>query len=120
MTSGLSIQTPHSAVGRHRRSQSYFLPAAMRVVWVLIVFSALLTAGFTFYPEWLRLNEMKLHLAKQKAQLEELQKLSQQRTQEVHFLQTDRDYLEIIARDRLDMMKEGETIFRLSPNPHKS
>ena len=118
MTSGLSIETPHSVVGSRRRSQTNFLPAAMRVVWVLIIFSALLTAGFTFYPEWLRLNEMKLGLAKQKSQLEELQKLSQQRTQEVHLLQTDREYLENIARDRLDMMKEGETIFRLSGNTH--
>lgn len=118
MASGLSTQAPHSVVTRSRRSQSDFLPAAMGVVWALIIFSALLTAGFTFYPEWVRLNEMKLHLAKQKYELEALQKLSHAREQEVHLLQTDREYLEIIARDRLDMMKEGETIFRLSGNTH--
>jgi cell division protein FtsB len=28
-------------------------------------------------------------------------------------LKTDVGYLETIARDRLDLMKEGETIFRL-------
>jgi cell division protein FtsB len=28
-------------------------------------------------------------------------------------LKTDVSYLETIARDRLDLMKEGETIFRL-------
>lgn len=119
MASGIGTQTPHAGVSR-RRSQSDFLPAAMRIVWVLIIASALLTAGFTFYPEWIRLNEMKLHLAKQKAELDGLQKLSHAREQEVHFLQTDREYLEMIARDRLDMMKEGETIFRLSGNtrPH--
>ena len=86
----------------------------MRIVWVLIIASALMTAGFTFYPEWVRLSEMKAHLAKQKTHLEELQKLAKERDEEVHLLQTDRDYLETIARDRLDMMKEGETIFRLS------
>ena len=117
MSSGFSTQTSHSTVVR-RRSQSDFLPAAMRTVWVLIIGSALLTAGFTFYPEWLRLNEMKNHLAKQKAQLEDLQKLAQERELEVHLLQTDREYLETIARDRLDMMKEGETIFRLSAATH--
>ena len=117
MTSGFSTQISHTTVAR-RRSQSDFLPAAMRVVWVLIIASALLTAGFTFYPEWLRLSEMKSHLAKQKAQLEDLQKLAQNREQEVRLLQSDREYLETIARDRLDMMKEGETIFRLSGNTH--
>ena len=104
-----------------RRSQGDFLPAAMRVVSSLIVFCALLTAGFTFYPEWTRLHDMRSDLAAQKAKLEELQKLAESREQEVHLLQTDREYLEMIARDRLDMMKEGETIFHLSStvgHPH--
>jgi len=92
----------------------------MRVVWVLIIVSAMLTAGFTFYPEWERLAEMKRNLAKQKADLENLQKITSNREKEIHLLETDPGYLEIIARDRLDMMKEGETIFRLSPNQHKS
>jgi cell division protein FtsB len=35
------------------------------------------------------------------------------RTREVNLLKTDVSYLETIARDRLDVMKEGETIFRL-------
>jgi cell division protein FtsB len=34
-------------------------------------------------------------------------------TREVNLLRTDVTYLETIARDRLDLMKEGETIFRL-------
>ncbi len=34
-------------------------------------------------------------------------------TKEVTLLKTDPTYLETIARDRLDLMKEGETIFRL-------
>jgi cell division protein FtsB len=31
----------------------------------------------------------------------------------VNLLKTDVTYLETIARDRLDLMKQGETIFRL-------
>ena len=90
----------------------------MRVVWILIISCALLTAGFTFYPEWIHLSEMKSQLAKQKTQLEELQKLAQEREREVRLLQNDREYLETIARDRLDLMKAGETIFRLNGNTH--
>jgi cell division protein FtsB len=33
----------------------------------------------------------------------------------VNLLKTDPGYLEMIARDRLDLMKEGETVFRLEP-----
>ena len=117
MASGLSSQTSHSPVGK-RPPQSDFLPAAMRIVWAMIIISALLTAGFTFYPEWVRLSEMKRDLAKEKAHLEDLQKLAIERQGEIRLLQTDRDYIETIARDRLDMMKEGETIFRLGPASH--
>lgn len=109
-------QNIHGAQTR-RRSQGDFLPTAMRVVATLIVFCALLTAGFTFYPEWIRLHDMKRDLAAQKMKLEDLHKLVESRELEVHLLQTDREYLEMIARDRLDMMKEGETIFRLSSTP---
>ena len=45
------------------------------------------------------MNEQKTLLARQ--------------TREVTLLKTDPTYLETIARDRLDLMKEGETIFRL-------
>ena len=46
-----------------------------------------------------QVNEQKIVLAKQ--------------TREVNLLTSDPVYLETIARDRLDLMKEGETIFRL-------
>ena len=114
-----STQSMHSA-GRRRRSQAELLPAATRVMWVLIVAAALLTLGFTFYPEWSRLADMKRDLSAQQAKLAELKKQCSDRELEVKLLQTDREYLEIIARDRLDLMKEGETIFRLSSAQHKS
>jgi hypothetical protein len=38
-------------------------------------------------------------------------------TPKVNLLKTDPTYLETIARDRLDLMEEGKTIFRLEPKP---
>jgi cell division protein FtsB len=38
-------------------------------------------------------------------------------TRVINLLKTDPTYLETITRDRLDMMKEGETIFRLEAGP---
>jgi hypothetical protein len=57
---------------------------------------------------------MKQDLARQTARLEELRKSTAEHELQVHLLQTDREYLEMIARDRLDLMKDGETIFRLN------
>ena len=86
----------------------------MRVVGVMIAVCALLIAGFTFYPEWTRLSAMKHDLAGQTAHLEELRKSTSEHELQVHLLRTDKEYLEMIARDRLDLMRDGETIFRLS------
>jgi cell division protein FtsB len=111
-------QGTHAAARRHRQSE--FLRNAVRVMWSLIAAVVLLLAGFTFYPEWTRLSDMKKDLASQKAKLEELKKATEGRELEVQLLQNDPHYLEMIARERLDMMKEGETIFRLSSAKPKS
>jgi cell division protein FtsB len=50
-------------------------------------------------------------------QVNEQKTLLARQTREVNLLKTDPVYLETIARDRLDLMKEGETIFRLEPPP---
>lgn len=96
-----------------RRAGGEFLPVATRVMWALIIATGLLTLLFTFYPEWSRLTSMKMDLLSQQRQLDGLKKKNSECEREVHLLQTDPQYLEIIAREKLDLMKEGETIFRL-------
>ena len=54
-------------------------------------------------------------LLEDQQELAALQSLRKQREREVYLLENDKEYIEIIARDKLDMMKEGETIFRLDP-----
>ena len=120
--SDFPVATSHSHTAgpvTRRRSQQQYLPAATAVVCVLILAGTLLLAGFIYYPQWMRLSDMKRDLIHEKSRLAQLRKLSTEREQEVRMLQNDPEYLEMIARDRLDLMKEGETIFRLSGNhPH--
>lgn len=47
----------------------------------------------------------------QELKAEQLKKLQKER--EVTLLETDPEYIETIARDKLDLMKDGETIYRL-------
>lgn len=103
-----------SASATRRRRQAELLPAATRVVVILIAACTLLTMGFAFYPEIVRLSDMRSDLGKQKTRLADLRRQAKEREEEVRLLQNDPAYLEIIARDRLDLMKNGETIFRLS------
>jgi cell division protein FtsB len=53
-----------------------------------------------------RVDELKAEIAKQKALLD-------RQTRDADLLQNDPEYVETIARDKLDLMKEGETIFRI-------
>ena len=86
-----------------------------RLLWVLLILTVVATIIGAFLPE----------LEKQHTELEERARLhkliDQQRTlhsryeREISWLQNDREYLGIIARDRLDLMKEGETIIRVEP-----
>jgi len=84
----------------------------------------LVVCGFgalTFHPEWTRRNELATQLEAEQAKFAAEQLLQKQRAREVHLLQNDPEYVEMIARDKLGVMKEGETIFRLdapkSPEP---
>ena len=38
---------------------------------------------------------------------------------ELLLLETDREYLEMVARERLDLLKQGETVFRLETSGDK-
>ena len=74
-------------------------------VWLLIV-------SF-FLPPYKKLNQSRAEIDQLQAQLTEEKNLLARQTREVTLLKADPTYLETIARDKLDVMKEGETIFRL-------
>jgi cell division protein FtsB len=98
-----------------RRKDPAFWNALNRVLFVLLVFFGVVGIGLWFYPELMRRNEMSRYLEEQKKELATQELLRKQRDREVYLLENDPSYIEIIARDKLDMMKEGETIFRLDP-----
>jgi cell division protein FtsB len=74
-------------------------------VWLLIV-------SF-FLPPYKQLNRNRAETDKLLAQLTAEKLFLARQTKEVSLLKSDPTYLETIARDKLDLMKEGETIFRL-------
>src|SRR6476660_8163834 len=84
-----------------RTSDPSFWNALSRVLW--------------FYPELVRRDQMARNLLREREQLLAEENLRKHREREVYLLENDKEYIETIARDKLDMMKEGETIFRLDP-----
>lgn len=86
---------------------------ANRMLIVLIVSGAVAVGVAAFYPEITRLRSLSDQLAEEKSILAGEQLMKARREREVHLIKNDSEYLEIIARDRIGVMKEGETIFRL-------
>ena len=84
---------------------------------VLLVLALLLVIVSLFLPQSKKLAQSRGEIERLQEQVTEQKTLLARQTREVNLLKTDPTYLEIMARDRLDMMKEGETIFRLEQAP---
>ena len=78
-----------------------------------LVIATVLVIVSLFLPPYKKLKIGHAEIDNLQAQRDEQQVLLSRQTREVNLLKTDPAYLETIARDRLDLMKEGETIFRV-------
>ena len=86
-----------------------------KFVLVLIVLGASLPIAHAFLPEFSLRKNYAARIESLKAQVEtERMKLARNEREET-LLRRDPEYIGIIARDRLDLMREGETIYRIDP-----
>ncbi len=84
-----------------------------RLLLVLLVIAIWLVIVSLFVPPYKKLMRSRAEIDNLQQQVNEQQSLLARQTREVNLLKTDVTYLETIARDRLDLMKERETVFRL-------
>jgi cell division protein FtsB len=83
-----------------------------RVLRGLLVIASLLVVVSLFLPQHKKLQDSLAEVDALQAQVTEQKMILGKQQREVQLLKTDPEYLGIIARDRLDLMKEGETIAR--------
>jgi len=84
----------------------------LMAVWLLII--------SLFLPPYKKLNQSRHEIEQMQSQVVEEKALLARHTREISLLKSDPTYLESIARDKLDLMKEGETIFRLETHRPQS
>ena len=87
------------------------------VLRVLLAVAVVLVIVSLFLPPYKKLGQGRTEIENLQSQVNDQKMLLARQTREVNLLKTDPTYLETMARDRLDLMKEGETIFRLEPLP---
>ena len=84
-----------------------------RLVAGLIIAALLTVLGMAFFPEIVRYNQLDAQLSRQKEALKREEALREEQRSEVNLLENEPEYVEAIARDKIGLMKEGETIVRL-------
>jgi cell division protein FtsB len=91
-----------------------------RFLFTFIVLTVAAGVGFRFLPEVSAHREQQARLEQLKAEVEREQQLLARNLREDELLKHDPEYIGLIARDRLDLMKEGETIYRMEqPRPEQ-
>jgi cell division protein FtsB len=102
---------------RRRRSSAPVWTTLNRFIVFLIFLAAGTVIFFFFQPELNQLDEMRRNHTELQAREEQVLIEQLRLNREKELLATDPSYLENIARDKLDLMKPGETIFRLDSRP---
>jgi cell division protein FtsB len=101
-------------IERHER-RVRLLTAVNRIIAFLIVVGIIAAAVAYILPELRRQREAQAQVDTLRRQVEARRLEVARQTRQVSWLQNNPEYLGIYARDKFDLMKEGETVFRLEP-----
>jgi cell division protein DivIC len=107
------VEVEHGYADFRARREATVWQRLNRILLVLLIIAIWLAIVSLFVPPYKKLMQSRTEIDNLQQQVNEQQTLLAHQTREVDLLKTDVSYLETIARDRLDLMKEGETIFRL-------
>ncbi|TCO93552.1 septum formation initiator [Chthoniobacter flavus] len=72
-------------------------------------------AAYHFLPEVTKRRDQEARVEQLKLEVEQQRQLLIRNTRIEELLKHDPEYVGLIARDRLDLMKENETIYRIDP-----
>lgn len=82
------------------------------VVWVVAVVAAVAGAGYFFWPEFGKLEELRQEEKKLRVRIEVEEKKNQLLRKEEEDLRGNPDYVEKVAREKLGLIKQGEIVYK--------
>lgn len=107
------MRTAHARAQIRHRRETDFWRAVNRFLIVLIGLGLVIVIALAFVPELRRITEMRETLAGLEKELADQKLLLLQQQREERWLNENPGYVETLARDRLGVIKEGETVYRL-------
>ena len=87
-----------------------------RFLAVLITITILAVVGYRYLPELGKRREQEARIEALTIEIGKQERRLAIQTLEENLLKRDKEYNGLKARDQLDLMKEGETIYRIEPS----
>ena len=87
-----------------------------RFLLTLIAVTIATVVGYRALPEVSKRRDQDQKIEALKTEIERQRRLLAMRSREEQLLIHDPEYIGLIARDRLDLMREGEVIYRIEPS----
>lgn len=81
-------------------------------IW-LFAFAVILLA--VFLPSYAKMQDLRLKNLELAQRISALQKRNVQLEQEMHLLETDPVYLEKVGREKMGLIRQGETVYHIIP-----
>ena len=102
--------------GKHLRARTTGIRIVNRAAFTIFLVTGCVAMAVLSVPQMRKLRSLDEELARAKAQESHVRSQKEQRTRELPALRDDPAYLELIARDRLDLYRSGEQIYRIDKN----
>jgi cell division protein FtsB len=90
-----------------------------RILYILLIAAMLILMICWFLPLLKERQKQQLALQTLEQQLAQEKLVNKHEAKKLSWIQSDPGYLELLARDKLDLKKPEEKIFRVEPSPGK-
>ena len=100
-------------VGQHIRARTTGIRIVNRAAFFVLLLTACVAMAVLSVPQVRKLRALNAELARANAEEKHVRAYKGQKTRELNALRDDPAYLELVARDRLDLYRSGERIYRI-------
>lgn len=109
-----SRSRPRRRPGKHLLARTTGIRIINRAAFAVLLIVLCVAVGVLSVPQLRNLRALKEELRRAEAQEEHARSFNDQKARELKALREDPRYLELVARDRLDLQRPGEKIFRFN------
>lgn len=102
-----------NSAGQSVRERTTGVRIVTRTAFSVFLITACVALGVLSVPQMRKLRALKEELARARALESHVEQEKDQKRRDLNAIRNDPAYLELVARDRLDLYREGEKVYRI-------